>query len=421
MNEIIQNVNFALLIVFSCCYAYQMVYLIVGLVKKDRPETLPAQPHRFAVLIPARNEEMVISGLIDSIRRQDYPTELIDIYVIADNCTDSTAARAIECGAKVIARFNNRQVGKGYALDYALKHIDHEVGLEYYDAFLVFDADNVLDTGYFTAMNKTFSQGYDILTSYRNSKNYGTNWITAGYALWFLRESRFLNGARMKLGTSCAISGTGFLVATKVFREDNGWKFNLLTEDIQFSTAHIIRGDKIGYCKDAVLYDEQPVTFKASWNQRLRWTKGFYQVFARYGKDLVKGIVLRHSFQCYDMLMVIAPATLLTLASLLFNGGCLLAGLASGTLAVAECAASGLGGCLLSVYFSLLAFGIVTLIAEQKQIHCSKPRQILYLLMFPVFIFTYIPMAVVALRKNVTWKHIPHSILCTADQICEKK
>ena len=99
MNEIIQNVNFALLIVFSCCYAYQMVYLIVGLVKKDRPETLPAQPHRFAVLIPARNEEMVISGLIDSIHRQDYPTELIDIYVIADNCTDSTAARAIECGA----------------------------------------------------------------------------------------------------------------------------------------------------------------------------------------------------------------------------------------------------------------------------------------------------------------------------------
>lgn len=170
-----------------------------------------------------------------------------------------------------------------------------------------------------------------------------------------------------------------------------------------------------------MLYDEQPVTFKASWNQRLRWTKGFYQVFARYGKDLVKGIVLRHSFQCYDMLMVIAPATLLTLASLLFNGGCLLAGLASGTLAVAECAASGLGGCLLSVYFSLLAFGIVTLITEQKQIHCSKPRQILYLLMFPVFIFTYIPMAVVALRKNVTWKHIPHSILCTADQICEKK
>ena len=420
MNDVIQSVNFILMVVFSCCYAYQLVYLIVGLVKKDPEQKLPAKMHRFAVLIPARNEEAVICGLIDSIHGQDYPTDLIDIYVIADNCTDSTAARAVERGARVITRFNRTLVGKGYALDYAFQAIDQDVGLEHYDAFLVFDADNVLDPGYFTAMNLTFSQGYDIITSYRNSKNYDENWITAGYALWFLRESRFLNGARMKLNTSCAISGTGFLVSSKTIREDDGWKFNLLTEDIQFSTDHIVRGHKIGYCKDAVLYDEQPATFKASWNQRLRWTKGFYQVFARYGWSLVKGI-FRGSFQCYDMLMVIAPATLLTLASLLFNGGCLLAGLAAASPIVVESAALGMGGCLLSVYCTLFIFGTVTLITEQKQIHCSKPRQILYLFFFPVFIFTYIPMAVVALRKNVTWKSIPHSILCTPDQICGKK
>ena len=420
MNDVIQSVNFILMVVFSCCYAYQLVYLIVGLVKKDPEQKLPAKMHRFAVLIPARNEEAVICGLIDSIHGQDYPTDLIDIYVIADNCTDATAARAVERGARVITRFNRTQVGKGYALDYAFQAIDQDVGLEHYDAFLVFDADNVLDPGYFTAMNLTFSQGYDIITSYRNSKNYDENWITAGYALWFLRESRFLNGARMKLNTSCAISGTGFLVSSKTIREDDGWKFNLLTEDIQFSTDHIVRGHKIGYCKDAVLYDEQPATFKASWNQRLRWTKGFYQVFARYGWSLVKGI-FRGSFQCYDMLMVIAPATLLTLASLLFNGGCLLAGLAAASPIVVESAALGMGGCLLSVYCTLFIFGTVTLITEQKQIHCSKPRQILYLFFFPVFIFTYIPMAVVALRKNVTWKSIPHSILCTPDQICGKK
>lgn len=420
MNDVIQSVNFILMVVFSCCYAYQLVYLIVGLVKKDPEQKLPAKLHRFAVLIPARNEEAVICGLIDSIHSQDYPTDLIDIYVIADNCTDSTAARAVERGARVITRFNRTQVGKGYALDYAFQAIDQDLGLEHYDAFLVFDADNVLDPGYFTAMNLTFSQGYDIITSYRNSKNYDANWITAGYALWFLRESRFLNGARMKLNTSCAISGTGFLVSSKTIREDNGWKYNLLTEDIQFSTDHIVRGHKIGYCKDAVLYDEQPATFKASWNQRLRWTKGFYQVFARYGWALVKGI-FRGSFQCYDMLMVIAPATLLTLASLLFNGGCLLAGLVSAAPVVVESAALGMGGCLLSVYCTLLVFGTVTLLTEQKQIHCSVPRQILYLFFFPVFIFTYIPMAVVALRKNVTWKSIPHSILCTPDQICSKK
>ena len=74
------------------------------------------------------------------------------------------------------------------------------------------------------------------------------------------------------------------------------------------------------------------------------------------------------------MLMVIAPATLLTLSSLLFNGGCLLAGLVSGSPYVLESAAMGMGGCLLSVYCSLLVFGAVTVLAEQRQIHCSKPR-----------------------------------------------
>ena len=382
----------------------------------------PAKPsRRYAALICARNEESVIGELISSLRAQDYPAELLDIYVLADNSTDATARVARQAGAIAFERFNPYQVGKGYALNELFSQIRSRRPLSDYDAFLVFDADNIVDSHFVSAMDRTFAQGYDVLTSYRNSKNFASSWVSAGYSIWFLREARFLNYPRMKLHTNCAISGTGFLVSSKIIEENGGWPYHLLTEDIQFSTVCAAKGWRIGYCDDAILYDEQPVTFKASWNQRLRWTKGFYQVFARYGKDLVKGIVLRHSFQCYDMLMVIAPATLLTLASLLFNGGCLLAGLASGTLVVAECAASGLGGCLLSVYFSLLAFGIVTLITEQKQIHCSKPRQILYLLMFPVFIFTYIPMAVVALRKNVTWKHIPHSILCTADQICEKK
>lgn len=421
MTDIIESVNFILFALFSCCFAYQFVYLIVGLVKRPPLESKPAVPHRFAVLIPARNEEAVISGLIGSIRQQDYPAQLIDIYVIADNCTDATAARAGACGARVITRFDHQQVGKGYALDYAFRAIDQELGLEHYDAYLVFDADNVLDPGYFTAMNRTFSQGYQIITSFRNSKNYDTNWITAGYALWFIRESRFLNGARMKLGTSCAISGTGFLVSSQIIREDRGWKYNLLTEDIEFSTDHIIRGHKIGYCKDAVLYDEQPVTFRASWNQRLRWTKGFYQVFAHYGKDLAKGVLLRHSFQCFDMLMVIASATLITLASLCFNGAFLLAGLLSGAALVPQAAALSMVHSLGNIYLSLFAIGLVTLFTEQKQIHCSRVRQGFYLLLFPVFIFTYIPMAVVALRKNVTWKRIPHSVLCTADQICGKK
>ena len=154
--------------------------------------------------------------------------------------------------------------------------------------------------------------------------------------------------------------------------EDGGWKYNLLTEDIEFSTDHIIRGHKIGYCKDAILYDEQPVTFRASWNQRLRWTKGFYQVFANYGGLLCKGIARDHSFQCYDMLMVIAPATLLTLTSLLANIFFALLGVSAGNMLITETAAAAFGGCLLSIYVSLFAFGAVTLLAEQKRIYWQQ-------------------------------------------------
>ena len=184
MNDVIQSVNFyfdgglQLLLRLSAD-------LSGGGPGQEGPPTEAAGNHApLCRTHPARNEEAVICGLIDSIHGQDYPTDLIDIYVIADNCTDSTAARAVG-RAPGHHPVQPHPGGQGYALDYAFQAIDRDVGLEHYDAFLVFDADNVLDPGYFTAMNRTFSQGYDIITSYRNSKNYDENWITAGYALWF--------------------------------------------------------------------------------------------------------------------------------------------------------------------------------------------------------------------------------------------
>ena len=148
----------------------------------------------------------------------------------------------------------------------------------------------MLDVNYFREMNKTFDNGAVASTSYRNSKNYDSNWISAGYAVWFLREAKFLNQARLTLNTSCAVSGTGFFVSAKIIERNGGWKWHLLTEDIEFSANSILEGERISYTPTAVLYDEQPVTFRDSWNQRFRWAKGFYQVFWHYGARLAKGI-----------------------------------------------------------------------------------------------------------------------------------
>ena len=165
----IKQINFIIACVFFVCYAYQFIYIPISW-RGRRTAHKPPKLHRFAVLIAARNEEAVISELIDSINAQDYPSGLIDIYVAADNCTDGTAKMARCHGAQVFERFDTQHVGKGYALDFLLSHIPHE-----YDAYLVLDADNVIAPDYIRHMDQTLSDGYKIATSYRNSKNYGDN------------------------------------------------------------------------------------------------------------------------------------------------------------------------------------------------------------------------------------------------------
>ena len=325
MIESLKYLNFLVFALFLCCYAYQFIYVGVRFFTKV-PERTAKKLHKYAVVIAARNESQVIGELLESISSQSYPKDLLDIFVVADNCTDNTAAVARKYGAVVFERFNKQKVGKSYALDYVFGQIAAMSGLRSYEGYLVFDADNVLDRNYVREINKVFDEGYRVVTSYRNSKNYGYNWISAGYALWFLRESKYLNGARMLCHTSCAISGTGFLVSSEIIEKDGGWKYNMMTEDIEFTVDKVIQGNSIGYCETAILYDEQPIDFKTSWNQRMRWTKGFYQVLHRYGAKLFLGCWSDKGFQCFDMLATIAPAMLLTLTMFAVNIGAIVYG-----------------------------------------------------------------------------------------------
>ena len=180
----------------------------------------------------------------------------------------------------------------------------------------------------------------------------------------------------------------------------------------------MVRGEKVGYCPTAVLYDEQPTTFRQSFRQRLRWSRGYLQVFRHYGAALFRGI-FRGSFSCYDMTMNIMPAAVLTGASLVVNLGA----------AVVNCVGGGdwsvLALCLLqtflSLYLTVFVLGVITTVTEWDNIYCSAVKKVWYAITFPVFMFTYIPIVIVSLFHNPAWQPIRHSRSVNLQQICAGK
>lgn len=413
--HLLERLNVFIAILFTVIYFYQLVYLLIGLVRPKRrvPEGA-SKFHRYAAVVCARNEAGVIEELILSLKRQHYPKDRLDIYVVADNCTDQTAQVARQAGAIVYERTNHTLKGKGYALDFLFHTLSNE-GKDQYDGYLIFDADNLVDPEFTAEMNRVFDTGkYSAITCYRNSSNLGSNWISAGYAIWFLREARFLNLPRMLLGSNCHVSGTGFLVSAEIIRENDGWPYHLLTEDIEFSVCCALKGRRIGYCEKAVIFDEQPTSFKQSWDQRMRWSKGFYQVNAKYSASLLQNFIKkpgRVGWSCYDMFVTVAPGMLLTLAFILFNLTVFLSCLGEPSYLAARIltlSAEFMGSTVLHFYAGLMIYGLLTVLCEWKRIRIPAYQKFLYVFTFPLFMFTYIPIALSALVKKVEWKPIYH-------------
>lgn len=413
--EFLQHAARWLGILFILCYAYQFLYIPVALAPKKK-KTVQAPLRRYAILISARNEESVIAQLLDSISQQDYPADLIVPFVVADNCTDATARVARDAGAVVYERFNKQQVGKGYALNYLIQQIRDAWGDEYFDGYFVFDADNLLQPDYISQMNNVFGDPYQIVTSYRNSKNFGDNWISAGYALWFLREAAFLNAPRFRLGISCMVSGTGFLFSREIMLRYGGWPFHTLTEDIEFSAHSIVQGERIGYCGATEFFDEQPTLFGQSWRQRTRWSRGYIQVFLKEGPGLFAGLLGRNSLSCFDLIMSIMPAMIFTVISLLVSAAIIVLQLIEGHN-ILPIVISALLSSFVPAYSSLFIVGAITTITQWQHIHTSTARKILFTLTFPLFMFTYVPICIASVFGKVEWKPIEHKVTVSIQQL----
>ncbi len=259
------------------------LYDIIGLffTRKFKPAK---NKHKYAIVIAARNEESVIGNLLESIRKQDYPQELLTVFVVADNCTDKTAEVARNNGAICYERFDNERKTKGFALQYLFECIERDYGRKSFEGYFVFDADNLLKEDYISRMNDSFDAGEKIITSYRNTKNFTEGWIASTYALHWLRSIRTNHRARSVLRLATNIQGTGFLFTNEIV--EKGWKYTSLTEDRALTADAVAQGYRISYNDKAEFYDEQPTSLRVALRQRLRWSKGHLLAFVESGPYL---------------------------------------------------------------------------------------------------------------------------------------
>ncbi len=255
---------------------------IAGLRKKEKK--YPPQK-RFALIVAAHNEEVVIAHIVESLKKQDYPDDLYNIFVIADNCSDSTAEFAQNHGAIVFERTDQKNRGKGYALEWMFEKIFLMDIL--YDAVCIFDADNLVSSGFLHEMNNHLCSGREVVQGYLDSKNPFDSWITCSYSIAFWLSNYLYQLPRYTLGLSCGLCGTGFCVTLEVLKKI-GWGATCLTEDLEFTMKLALNNIKISFAQDAIVYDEKPITLRQSWNQRRRWMQGHADCISRFAKALFK-------------------------------------------------------------------------------------------------------------------------------------
>jgi len=389
----------ALVWMITIFWIYNIGISVCSLIKFKEKPLLVEKEHKFMALIPAHNEETVIANLIESLKKQNYPKEKLDIYVIADNCTDKTADKARKAGAIVYERTDPEHKTKGYAMQWFFKK-KMEENAEY-DAVCVFDADNIVDSEFIVSMNKKLCQGEEVVQGYRDIKNPSDTWVTAGYALFYWTMHRFYHLARYNIGLSPLLNGTGFMVKYDLIKEE-GWNTKTLTEDIEFSLINIAKGRALGWATEAKVYDEQPLGFKQSWTQRTRWSVGHIQCLKYYVKDLAKSVVVNKKIMNFDGLLYLMgmPILIITLALLGVNLAIYLGDGMTITGLIWNYAKY-----IAATFLLPPLTGVFTLILDKRPV---KPM-IKGILCYPFFMGSWLLINLKALVKpNTTWEKIEH-------------
>lgn len=409
-------------LIFGILSAYRGFYLIVGLFAPARKYSPQPMDKRYAFVLSARNEEKVIGNLIDSIRAQDYPQELIDIYVIADNCDpeDKTAEIAESKGCKVLVRVDPERQRKGYALQMFFNRLKETVGIDAYYGYAFLDSDNVVAPSFLRKMNDAMQEGdLMVCTGYRNIKNLNQNWVTAINGINMYRNSVSVARPRAVLRSKMQlINGTGFVLSYRALEKD-GWDCLSIGEDVELSAKLAVSGARMGFCEEAEYYDEQPSSLRISTRQRLRWTKGGLINWLYVGHRLLGSFFRKPTWQKYDGYWDLFPYALFSfLWSLIYQIASLILFLCVGDNGYNWWSFGNFVLTLLAgQYLAGFLTGLVVEIREWKKVHFNLFEAIIYLFVWPFYDMSGIVLNVMCLFMKVTWKPIPHQSIASGAEL----
>jgi cellulose synthase/poly-beta-1,6-N-acetylglucosamine synthase-like glycosyltransferase len=400
----------ALQVTLACIAVYQFGLSLFGFMKhKARKRHEPQKS--FAVLVAAHNEEQVVGALIENLKNLDYPKEMYDIFVICDNCTDNTVQIVRSMGVKACVRSNYHLRGKGHAIEWMLKELWSMP--RQYDAVVMFDADNLVNPDFLKLMNDDLCAGHKVIQGYLDTKNPGDSWVTAAYAITYWYCNRLWQLSRTNLNMSNFLGGTGMCFDSALLK-DMGWGATSLVEDLEFSMRCVKRNIYPVLNYDAKVFDEKPVTFKASARQRLRWMQGHFNVARKYFFPLLWAGIKERNLTKFDAAIYSISVYNTLLGFLLIV--LLWADMAIPAFNVFHSVYDYLPKWLVAVAATatLLQFPAAMMMEKVK----SK-KMYAHLLTLPFFLISWWPITFYAFftQNNKTWSHTQHTRVVRIEEV----
>ncbi|MEZ4368131.1 MAG: glycosyltransferase family 2 protein [Kofleriaceae bacterium] len=400
MESVVAVAGWVAVVVFAM-YGYDVLVSLAGLWPLPRPQ-VSDHPTRFAIIVCAHDEARVVAGVVQSLRAQAYPAELVDVYVVADNCTDDTAAVAAAAGAIVLERRHPTERTKGFALQWGMDRVTERGP---YDAVCVLDADNLAAPDFLATMRDYLADGHVAIQAYLDVKNPDDTWVTRCIALSYYLSNRTFMRARTRLGLPATLGGTGFCLAWSIF-ERYRWDPGSLADDLELTMRLILARERVTFGWYTRTYDEKPTTLRVSFRQRARWMQGHNDVAARWAPRTAWAALRRPSLACLDAtLHLLQPIRLL------------LAFAALVTLLVAWVVAPATRGVDGAFAFGVPAIAVAVgfFVVHPLVVAAAERRARLYLayaVPFMLYAFTWVPAVVLGLvriRRRV-WVHTAHGV-----------